>query len=157
MLKYIGALILVEDVAKARHFYETLLGQTVKDDFVEDIAFEGGLSIHRKAHFEQLLGGAKATPAQARPHWGELYFETDEIEALEPRLRAAGVAFAHPLLEQPWGQLAMRLYDPDGHLLEIGEPMDMMVLRLQRGGFSADDICRKSGLAKAFVEAVIAG
>jgi catechol 2,3-dioxygenase-like lactoylglutathione lyase family enzyme len=124
MLKYISTLIVVEDLSASRFFYEQLLGQKVKADFGEDVVFEGEFAIHLKSHFQALLGGEAQYPITARANNGELYFETDEIETIQQRLKQAGIEFIHEIQLQPWGQRVMRLYDPDGHIVEIGEPME---------------------------------
>jgi catechol 2,3-dioxygenase-like lactoylglutathione lyase family enzyme len=122
MLKFVGPLIVVEDIARSRQFYERLLNQKVKYDFGVDVAFEGDFTIHLKSHYQCLLGGAARYPVTQKVHNGELYFETDEIESVCQRLQAAGVEFIDTIQEQPWGQRAMRLYDPDGHIIEVGSP-----------------------------------
>jgi hypothetical protein len=33
------------------------------------------------------------------------------------------VELIHPILQQAWGQRVFRFYDPDRHIVEIGEPM----------------------------------
>jgi catechol 2,3-dioxygenase-like lactoylglutathione lyase family enzyme len=155
MVKYVCALIAVEDVAVSRSFYEECLGQKVKDDFVENVAFEGGFAIHRRGHFQDLLGGGERYAAVPKSHTGELYFESDDVEAFEQRLKQAGVEFIHSIREQPWGQQVMRVYDPDGHVVEIGEPMESVVLRLYRQGFSLESICQKTSMPGPFVQGVI--
>ncbi len=117
MLKFVGPLIVVEDIAAARHFYEDCLGQKVVYDFGENVQFEGNFSIHRKAHYQSLLGDEKGYPITPRSNAGELYFETDDLEAALERLKQAGVEFIHEIREEPWGQRVMRLYDPDGHIV----------------------------------------
>jgi ribosome-binding factor A len=62
MLKYMGANMLVEDMARSRYFYEQLLGQKMKVDFGPNVAFEGDFSIHLRSHFEELLGDAPRYP-----------------------------------------------------------------------------------------------
>ena len=155
MLKYIGPLIVVENIAASRYFYEHLLGQKVKYDFGENVAFEGDFSIHLKSHFQRLLGDVKQYPIVKKAHNGELYFEADEIELLHQRLREAGVEFIHAIQEQPWGARVMRLYDPDGYILEIGEPMETTVGRFYEQGWSIDRICERSGMPREFVEQVV--
>jgi catechol 2,3-dioxygenase-like lactoylglutathione lyase family enzyme len=155
MLKYICALIAVEDVTVSRRFYEECLGQKVMNDFGENVGFEGGFAIHRKGHFHELLGGGERFTAVPKSHTGELYFETGEVEVFEQQLKDAGIELIHAIREQPWGQRSMRLYDPDGHVVEIGEPMEATVLRLYRQGPSVESICQKSGMPRAFVEGVV--
>ena len=155
MLKFVSPLIVVEDMARSRQFYEQLLEQKVKFDFGVDVAFEGDFTIHLKSHFQSLLGDATRYPITPKAHNGELYFDTDEIELIYQRLQAAGVEFIEGIQEQPWGQRAMRLYDPDGHILEIGEPMEITVQRFYRKGWSIDRIAEKTGMPPEFIEGAI--
>jgi catechol 2,3-dioxygenase-like lactoylglutathione lyase family enzyme len=154
MLKFDAPLIVVEDMARSRKFYEQILGQKVKFDFGENVPFEG-FSLHLRSHFQSLLGNATQYPVTPKAHWGELYFETDELEPIYQRLNQAGVEFIHPVREQPWGQRVMRFYDPDGHIIEIGETMQAVVWRLHEQGLSAEMIHQKSGMPHDFIEHVI--
>lgn len=63
--------------------------------------------------------------------------------------------FLRVIEEQPWVQRVMRCYDPDKHLVEIGETMESAVIRLNKQGESFDEIVRKTGMPKEFVEATI--
>ncbi len=67
----------------------------------------------------------------------------------------AGIEFIHAICEQPWGQRVMRLHDPDGHIVEIGETMEAVVWRFHTRGFSVDRIMEKSAMPREFVEHVI--
>ena len=155
MLKFVSPLIVVEDMARSRQFYEQLLEQKVKFDFGVDVAFEGDFTIHLKSHFQSLLGDATRYPVTLKAHNGELYFDTDEIESTYQRLQAAGVEFIEAIQEQPWGQRAMRLYDPDGHIIEIGEPMETAMQRFYGQGWSIDRIAKKTGMPHEFIQGAI--
>jgi catechol 2,3-dioxygenase-like lactoylglutathione lyase family enzyme len=155
MMKFIAPLIVVEDIQRSRHFYEKLLGQKVRFDFGEDVQFEGDFSLHLRSGFQSLLGDPDQYPVSRKAHWGELYFETDEIEQVSQSLQEAGVEFIHPIREQPWGQRVMRAYDPDGHILEIGEPMEAAIVRFHRQGLSIQRISEKTGMPGEFIERVI--
>jgi catechol 2,3-dioxygenase-like lactoylglutathione lyase family enzyme len=152
MLRLVGPLIAVEDIARSRRFYEELLGQKVKYDFGRDVTFEGDFTIHLRSHFQELLGGAGEHPVATRAHNGELYFETDEVEWYAQRLAQAKTEFVHKIREQPWGQRVTRFYDPDGHVIEIGEPMEVVVRRLHDQGMPVDAILKKTHLPREFVE-----
>lgn len=154
MLKFNTPLIVVNDVARSRHFYEQILGQKVKFDFGPNVPFEG-FAIHLKSHFQSLLGDAAQFPVTQKAHWGELYFESDELEPVFQRLKEAEVEFIHPVREQPWGQRVMRFYDPDGHIIEIGETMEAVVWRFYQQGLSIDIISEKSSMPREFIENVI--
>jgi catechol 2,3-dioxygenase-like lactoylglutathione lyase family enzyme len=154
MLKFNTPLIVVNDMARSRRFYEQLLGQKVKFDFGPNVPFEG-FSIHLKSHFQSLLGDVAQFPVTQKAHWGELYFETDELEPIFQRLNEADVEFIHPICEQPWGQRVTRFYDPDGHIIEIGETMEAVVWRFYEQGHSIDNISEKSSMPREFIEGVI--
>jgi predicted enzyme related to lactoylglutathione lyase len=152
MLRFVSPLIVVEEISRSRQFYEDCLGQKIRYDFGVDVEFEGCFSIHQKAHFQGLLGEARRFPIVQRSNSGELYFDTDEIEAVQTRLEQAGVEFIHKVEEMPWGQRAMRLYDPDGHIIEIGETMEGAVRRLHQQGLTIEAIHQRTGMPEEFVE-----
>jgi hypothetical protein len=58
-------------------------------------------------------------------------------------LQPAGIVFIHDIQEQPWGQRVMRLYDPDGNVLEIGETMESTAWRLYQQGLSIEGVREK--------------
>ena len=60
--------------------------------------------------------------------------------------------FVHDLREQPWGQRVARFYDPDGHIIEIGESMESVAVRFFRKGMSVEEISRRTSLPTDFVE-----
>jgi catechol 2,3-dioxygenase-like lactoylglutathione lyase family enzyme len=155
MLKFICPLIVVDNIIKSRYFYEHVLGQEVKFDFGANITYKGDFAIHHKTHFQQLLGEPTDYPVIHRAHYGELYFESDTIEDMFKQLKQNSVTFIHELQEQPRGQRVMRFYDPDGHIIEIGEPMAIVVLRFYQQGLSIQEICKKSAMPVAFIEQVI--
>jgi hypothetical protein len=49
----------------------------------------------------------------------------------------------------------MRLYDPDGHIVEIGESIETVVWRFHKQGLSIDQVSEKSSMPHEFVERVI--
>lgn len=49
-----------------------------------------------------------------------------------------GVEFVHEVVDQPWRQLTVRFLDPDGHMIEVGERIDVCIWRLKKSGESAE-------------------
>jgi catechol 2,3-dioxygenase-like lactoylglutathione lyase family enzyme len=148
-MKYLSALVAVADVAVARSFYEGLLGLEVDMDFGVNVSFKGGLAIHQLEHFRGLIEGREV---RQRSHDGELYFEHDDVAGAEAAFERSGAAFLHRLREQPWRQLVFRAYDPDGHIVEVGESMEALCARLAGEGLDTAGICAATGLPAAFVE-----
>ena len=57
----------------------------------------------------------------------------------------------HPVREQPWRQKVVRFYDPDGHMVEVGESMEHLSFRLYDEGMSVEIIAKTIGLSEEFV------
>ena len=151
-MKYICPLLVVSDIKRSRKFYETVLGQKVKADFGENVTFEGDFAIHLDSHFAGLIEHKAITPGG---NDFELYFEENEMEDLVQKLAETGVEFLHPVREQPWRQKVVRFYDPDRHIIEIGEPFDHLCHRLYREGKTKEEICIITYMPEIFVKASI--
>jgi catechol 2,3-dioxygenase-like lactoylglutathione lyase family enzyme len=149
-MKYICSLICVDDIAQSRYFYEEVLGQTVLHDFGENVSFKGGFAIHQKNHFEKLTGKM----AQMQANNTELYFEENHLDKLVPLLKKENVEFVHEIREQDWKQRVIRFYDPDKHLIEVGESMDFLVCRLKKEGHTVEEIVNITSLPESFVRQV---
>ncbi len=151
-MKYVCALIAVEDVLRSRHLYETILGQKVLTDFGENVGFAGGFALHRAGHFRQLIDGREIVQGG---NAFELYFEEDDLPGMEAKLKAEGVEFIHGIREQPWRQQVMRFYDYDRHIVEIGERLEHEAYRLSREGLGIPELMKLTYLSREAVAAAI--
>lgn len=151
-MKFICPLIVVNDIIESREFYEKVLKQKVKIDHGENITFEGDFAIHLKSHYKELIHNKQI---RRGGNQFELYFEYDDLDVLEQKLKEAKVNWVHELMEQPWKQKVMRFYDPDQHIIEIGESMEHLVFRLKSEGLENKDIIKQTGLSKEFVDQVL--
>ncbi|AMM85057.1 VOC family protein [Martelella sp. AD-3] len=120
---FINTLVFVSDMKRSVDFYCHRLGQTVAQDHGDFVQLENGLALHRGPALEATMFGA---PSGERSPYGRgnlvLYFETDELEAMFARMPLK-TDLIHPIETQAWGQKVFRCYDPDGHIVEVGEPM----------------------------------
>lgn len=153
-IKFVCPLITVRDINKSRKFYENVLKQEVKFDHSENIDFEGGFSIHDIEHFQSLTGKSLSEKSFSKDFM-ELYFELDEIEELELRLKSLNIEFVHEIQEQPWGQRVMRFYDPDKYIIEVGEPLEFVIKRFAAQGLSFEEISEKSSMPIEFVKMML--
>ncbi|MCI1965584.1 MAG: VOC family protein [Oscillospiraceae bacterium] len=145
-MKFAGPLVVVTDIRKARTFYESVLGQTVKYDFGENIQFESGISLQTKSSFAAMVGVGEDAVTLCS-HNGELYFETKDFDATAARLNGIpGIRYRQKLMEHPWGQRVSRLYDPDGNLIEIGETMQTVARRYLKMGWTVEKAAEKTQL-----------
>ena len=101
--------------------------------------------------------GGPARPGVWDMTIARLYFETDQLDAMWTRLSEAGVQIVHPLVEQPWGQRVFRVYDPDGHIVELGEPMPAVIQRFLSQGMSVEQIAQRTSMPPEIVRQIAAG
>ena len=153
-MKFICPLIVVNDIKIARHFYEEILGQVVKYDFGENIEFEGKFSIHLKEHYKGLIN-ISSGDIKLKANNFELYFESEDLIDIESKLKTERIEFIHELKEQPWGQRVIRVYDYDGHIIEIGESMETVVKRYYSEGKNEEEISRDTSMPIDFVKNII--
>ncbi|HNX44699.1 MAG TPA: VOC family protein [Bacteroidales bacterium] len=151
-MKYICPLITVADIQRSRDFYEGVLGQKVKYDLGENVTFEGDFAIHLQSHFSRLIDNK---PIRQGGNNFELYFEFDDIDHLADRLKEQKVEFVHEAREQPWRQKVVRVYDPDRHIIDIGESLEYLSYRLSNEGLTAEQVSVAVGIPVDFVRASI--
>jgi catechol 2,3-dioxygenase-like lactoylglutathione lyase family enzyme len=133
-MKYISTLIAVSDMERSKQFYNEILGLSVVNDFGANAELSGGIALQRMDIWREFIDNREVI---LKNNAGELYFETDDIDAFEQQL--SGVELVHPVTKHNWGQRVVRFYDPDGHIIEVGENMDRVVLRFINSGLSVDE------------------
>lgn len=139
----------------SRTFYEKVLNQKVGCDLGQNVFFEGGFAIHLKSHYADLINVDESDIA-SRSNNAELYFEENDLDAFLERLKGmVSVNYVHELREQPWGQRVVRLYDPDMHIVEVGEPMESVAKRLLKGGLSVEETARRTLMPEEFVRQMV--
>lgn len=154
-LKYICPLITVEDLEKSRKFYEEIMTQEVEMDHGANVAFKGGFAIHDREHYQGLLGESSLVNTITPKLFMELYFESEDLDEICQKLESVNVKFVHKIQEQPWGQRVMRFYDPDGYIIEVGEPLEFVVRRFASQGLSTGEIAERSSVPVEFVKMVL--
>ena len=120
---FVNTLIFVSDLERARQFYCGVLGQRVAQSNGDFVQLENGLALHTGRALEETTFG-KTMPG-SRPYGRHnlvLYFEVGDLaEIFDSVVSVADII--HPIETQAWGQRVFRFYDPDGHIVEIGEPI----------------------------------
>lgn len=153
-----GPAVFVADMARSRVFYETILEQAVLADHGPHVAFKGGFSLWQADHAVSVVyEGKKARSQTLERDNFELYFESEDLEAAWARVAADPSALAraiHPVRVHPWGQRGFRLRDPDGHIVEVGEPLPMLVQRLVGEGMTHEEIAKSASIPLDAVKAM---
>lgn len=162
-IRFKGPAAYVADLDCSRAFYEGVLGLTVlrvmsRGETPIAVAYREGLSIWLASDaYASLFGNADLAPADLRGGNWENTFETDGYEEVYRQLQAAGAALLYEPRTLPWGQRGFRVYDPDGHILDISETMAASVRRQAAGGKSLEQISATSGFTLADVQHMVAG
>jgi catechol 2,3-dioxygenase-like lactoylglutathione lyase family enzyme len=156
-IKFVSAVIMVKDIPASRHFYEDFLGQKVLMDHGLNVGYEGGFAIWQKDFALQVIFN-RIVPEENNhsSHAMEIYFETENLEEIQKVFTAAGVEFVHNLIEQPWGQRVLRVYDPDRTIVEVGEPMSAVIIRMLLSGFKAEEISKRTSMPLEIVQQIAA-
>jgi catechol 2,3-dioxygenase-like lactoylglutathione lyase family enzyme len=151
-VKFVAPVVMVKDVETSRRFYEGLLEQVVSSDHGPNLMFAAGFSVWEAEHAESILyEGEPEKKVGTGCNNLELYFEGTDIDEVFARLQGAGVEMLQPVHEEPWAQRTFRCFDPDGHIIEVGETMESVVKRLHRRAVSPQDISRRLQLPVEFV------
>ena len=144
------ALLAVKDVEASKTFYETLFDQTVALDLGENVTFSGGFGIQED--FARLTGIEPESVVRKSDNM-ELYFEVDDFDAFICRLGTyPEVKYVHPPLKHDWQQRVVRIYDPDDHMIEIGESMAVIARRYLSEGYSVEETSKIIQHPLEFVE-----
>lgn len=121
-MRFINPICFCADLDRSRVFYRDVIGLKILEDEGGFIRFEGGFAIHDGRALIRTIFDGLADQASA---YGRrnllLYFEDDDLDAAFARI-APHAAIIHPIETQHWGQRVFRFYDPDRHIVEIGEP-----------------------------------
>lgn len=143
-MQFKGPMLVVEDVIASRRFYEDLLSQKLELSSGAYQAFKSGLSLQAKESMTRLFH-FRADEMLVKSHNMELYFETEEFDRFLLKLKECeyDIAYVHNQSEPEqyeWGQRAIRFYDPDGHMIEVGESLCIVMRRFSAQGLTVEDI-----------------
>ena len=142
-MKFHSSVILVKDIEKSKDFYVRLLNQKIEHDFGKNVILKGGLTIW-EIQPEHIIN--KRLETMNKSNRFELYFETELIDETYKKLNNERIEFLHETHEEPWGQRTIRFFDPNKHLIEIGEPLEIFVNNMNAKGLSSKQIAEKSGI-----------
>jgi catechol 2,3-dioxygenase-like lactoylglutathione lyase family enzyme len=154
-MKYYGTVISVEDIKASRKFYEDMFGLVVYQDYGRNISFVGGLSLMQD--FDWLVKVPKEKVMKQSNNM-ELYFEEEDFDGFVKKLRQyPNIRCLHEVLEQPWGQRAIRFYDPDCHIIEVGEDMKAVINRFLASGLSMEGTAKRMNVTVKDLEILLGG
>ena len=142
-MKLHSIVLFVKDIELSKTFYTKLIGLSVVHDFGNNVILSGGISIWQ---IQQSHIISQKLETSSNSNRFELYFEAENIDEINLKLEQNSVTLLHPIHTEPWGQRTIRFFDPDNHLIEIGEPLEVFVMNMSKQGLSPEQISIKSGI-----------
>lgn len=150
-MKYGCTLLVVADLRRAKHFYCELLGLEVTADFGANVTLSNIIALQTLESWQDFIS-KPAGGIQFGHNAAELCFEEDDFDEFLKKLSAwPDIRYVHPLKEHSWGQRVVRFYDPDGHILEVGENMDTVVHRFLASGMTVTETACRMDVPEAFI------
>ena len=153
-MKYTCTLLAVTDMERSKRFYREVLGLGVVNDFGANVVLEGGIALQTLDTWKTFIRTDRVLlPNNA----GELYFEEADMDAFCALLAACAPRYVHEPFTHRWGQRVVRFYDPDMHIIEVGEQMDAVVRRFAESGLSPEETAERMDVPLSYVLACLDG
>lgn len=136
-MKFCTTLIAVKDMEQSLQFYKDLFDQEVTQDLGWNKTLTCGLTLQE--HFDK-LAGFQAETMKYHSNTMELYFETENFDEFISLLsKYPDVEILHEPKTFPWLQRGVRIFDPNGHLIEVSESMYSVVCRQFKQGKGVEE------------------
>ncbi|MFL0198436.1 VOC family protein [Clostridium sp. WILCCON 0269] len=154
-MKFSSSLIVVSNMEKSKQFYYKVLGLEVIADFGANVTLTGGITLQTKETWlifihkrdSEVIFGGNAE---------ELYFEEDDFDAFIQKINdIKDIDYVHPMLEHSWGQRVVRFYDPDKHIIEVGEDMILVVRRFLNSGLSMEETAIRMDISVDYIKSCL--
>ena len=140
-MKHVCMLISVADINAAKKFYEDLFGLEVFQDYGRNIAFTCGLALQQD--FDWLIDLPKEKVLK-KSNNAEIVFEEQDFDSFLNKLKEyPDIEYLGEVIEHSWGQRVIRFYDLDGHIIEVGEDMKMVIKRFLDSGMTMEEVSVK--------------
>ncbi|MEY8589860.1 VOC family protein [Butyricimonas hominis] len=144
-MRYCCTVLSVSDINKARSFYENIFGLEVCQDYGRNILFSCGLALQQD--FDRLIG-VPQDKVYKKSNNVEIAFEERDFDGFLQKLNDnPGIVFLGEVIELDWGQRVIRFYDLDGHLIEVGEEMKMVIERFISDGMTLEEVSQRMDVA----------
>ena len=153
-MKLKNILLVVKNIERSKKFYRDLFGLEVIADFDGNMVLTEGLVLQDESIWKTFIEKEIAH----KGHNSELYFEENDMDGFLKKLESwpEPVEYVNPFMEHSWGQRVVRIYDPDGHMIEVGESMEYVAKRFLNAGMTVEETAAKTQMALGDVE-ILAG
>ena len=147
-MKLKNPMLVVTDIEKSVKFYQKVFGLRVIMDFGANKTLTGGLALQTAKTYGEFIGTSDIFFGSNN---FELYFEEDDFDQFANRLKEWDIEYVHPVIEHSWGQRVVRFYDPDRHIIEVGENMKTVCRRFLDSGMTPEQVATRMDVPMKFV------
>ena len=151
-MKLKSPMLVVTDMDKSVAFYQKVLGLHIIMDFGANKTLTGGLALQTIETYREFIGSSNLSFGG---NDSEIYREEDDFDCFTARLRNNQIEYVHPIKEHSWGQRVVRFYDPDRHIIEVGERMDSVCRRFIAGGLTPEQTATRMDVPPDYVNRLI--
>ncbi len=155
-IKFHSTAAFVKNIEISKNFYTEILEQVIELDFGKNVILKSGITLWEinPDHIIRKKLGLDSTVNEKINRF-EFYFETEKLDKVFEKLKENGVELLHSLHEEPWGQKTLRFFDPDRHLIEVGETLETFVKRLNREGMTLEQVSEKTSIPLEIVRELL--
>lgn len=150
-MKMKNTMLVVKDMERSKKFYWEVMGLRTLVDLQIHAVLTGGLGLQTEASWQGFI--EQGTSYKGND--AEIYFEEDDFEPFIEKLTKMDIEYVHPPYTHEWGQRVVRFYDPDYHILEVGESMKIVCRRFLDAGLDEMQIAKKTSLPLKAVRAYL--
>lgn len=151
-MKLKNPMLVVSDIDKSAEFYKKVLGLHVIMDFGENKTLTGGLALQTVETYKMFIGTSIISYGGNN---FEIYFEEDDFDNFIAKLEKCDIEYIHPIIEHSWGQRVVRFYDPDKHIIEVGENMKVVCKRFLDSGMTPEQVAKRMDVPMKFIKACL--
>ena len=154
-MKFLNPLIVVSNMEKSKLFYHEVLGLKVIQDLGANVTLTGGIALQTKDSWSTFIH-KKDSEIVFGGNESELYFEEDDFDSFIQKLNnMRDINYVHSMVEHSWGQRVVRFYDPDKHIIEVGENMIKVVRRFLDSGLSIEETAIRMDVPLDYVKSCL--
>lgn len=147
-MKLKNPMLVVSDIDKSIDFYKNILGLHVISDFGANKTLTGGLALQTLESWREFIG---TDDISFGGNNAEVYFEENDFDNFAEKLKKSDIEYVHPVIEHRWGQRVVRFYDPDRHIIEVGENIKTVCRRFIESGMTPEQVAQRMDVPMKFV------
>ena len=148
-MEYKSIMLVVKDIQKSKKFYKDILCLDVIDDFGANVVLTSNIALQDLDKWKEFINNKEVI---LNNNDKELYFEENNFDDFIEKLNNRNIDFVHKVKEHSWGQRAVRFYDLDKHIIEVAEPLEIVIKRFLNSGLSIEETAKRMDVPVEYIK-----